>query len=355
MLAALFYAQPAWALSDTVRELLTPSPFTIALEIGKWMVRDRETLYQVRVQGAGRTEQEARQQAFALAVEEALGSLIFSQTDVENQSLTRHRVLRYNSGYVHSFRLLDRMTLPSGEVAVQMDVWVKHARLSEGLLAEGKTIDRSIAATAATALDTMGTESVNGTALLQAVLEDYPQRALDIVDVRNQLVWAADQRAAVNLRARVIWRPGYIDSLAGALGATQQLPMVHDCVWQNHRCGGNVDRTYGVTLWKPQDTAHRPSGRYGFSDSGRFAVIFRYLVQNQVMLRIELTDHQGRSMNVECHALMPSVPLANAYYSNAVHVNGSVSVPVNITLRHQLSRYDLDNLADARLSVTAKC
>lgn len=354
-LALLIWCQPAWALGDTIREILTPSPFTIALEIGKWIVRDRETLYQVRVQGAGPDEQQARQQAFALAVDEALGSLIFAQTDIENNAVTRHRVLRYNSGYVHSFRIVDRMTLPTGEVAVQMDVWVRHARLSEGLLAQGSAIDRSVAATAQAALDTLSRESGQGTALLAAVLEDYPQRALDIKDAQTQIVRAGEQRAAVRVKATVTWRPSYIDSLAGALRTTQQLPMVHDCVWQNHKCQGRQDGTFAVTLWQPQDTAHRPSGRYGFADSERFAVIWRSLVQTLPMLRIELTDYQGRRISVQCQALEPSAPLANSYYANAVHVNGSVRVPVDITLAQPLSRYDLDNLADARLTITARC
>ncbi len=60
-------AVPSWVI---------PSPITIAIQVGKWLQSNDEEVYYVRVQSKGSTEGEARTEAFRLAVDQAVGSLL---------------------------------------------------------------------------------------------------------------------------------------------------------------------------------------------------------------------------------------------------------------------------------------
>lgn len=346
---AVALSQPANA--ERIIDLLTPSPFTVALEIGRWMVKDRETVYQVSVQGAGATEQQAREQAFALAIDEALGSLVISQVDIENHEVKRNRLLKYNSGYIHSFRVKQRFVLPDGQIALELDVWVKKLALSDGLVASATTVDRELAVQASAALQSMNRESQAGNELLAATVEDYPARALTPTVRRTDIAVTADRRARVVIDLAVRWNADYLATLHRVLEQTSQLSSVHDCVHQNHLCNGTVDSTWGITLWQPHDRAARPTGRYGFRDRARFAVAQRLLAP--VWVRVAVTDYRGQTMIRQCTSLtdLGGPNLVNGYYNNGMHVNGYVTVESRLAVQQTLSTADLENMAAVQVSL----
>lgn len=322
--------------------------------LGEWTNKDNERVYAVVVQGMGTSEQQAREQAFAAAIDEALGTLVVSQIDIENNQVQRHRVLRYNSGYIHSFRVRDRTWLPDGQIVLDMEVWVKHISLAEGLVASGTVIDRSIMQQTAGILDSVNQESETGNKLLAAVVEDYPTRGLDVTVSNTALAVTANRRAAMTMDIAVKWNPAYLSGLAQALQQTSQLSPTHDCVHQNHQCRGSLDGTWGVTLWQPRDVIARPSGRVGFRDQERWRTVQR--LAQPVMLRITVTDHRGQTMVKECRSLsdMGGTGLVNVYYSHSLHVNGLSTVRSRISLRSTFSSADLDTMSAVRVeTVTA--
>lgn len=316
--------------------------------LGEWTNKDSERVYAVTVQGIGTNEQQAREQAFAAAIDEALGTLVVSQLDIENNLVQRHRLLRYNSGYIHSFRIRDRVWLPDGQVVLDMDVWVKHISLAEALVPSGVAVDRSIMQQAAGAVDSMIKESETGNRLLSAVVEDYPTRGLDVTVSNTAIAITANRRVAMTVDVAVRWNAAYLTGLAAALEQTSQLSPVHDCVYQNHKCTGPVDGTWGITLWQPRDVVHRPSGRYGFRDAERWRTVQR--LAQPVMLRITVTDYRGQTMVKECRALADLIGanLVSTYYTHSLHVHGGAALRAKISLRSTFSSVDLDVMAAVR-------
>lgn len=316
--------------------------------LGEWTNKDSERVYAVTVQGMGTNEQQAREQAFSAAIDEALGTLVVSQLDIENNQVQRHRLLRYNSGYIHSFRIRDRVWLPDGQVVLDMDVWVKHISLAEALVPPGAAVDRSIMQQAAGVLDSVIQEAETGNRLLSAVVEDYPTRGLDVTVSNAAIAITANRRAAMTLDVAVRWNAAYLTGLAAALEQTSQLSPIHDCVNQNHKCGGPVDGTWGVTLWQPRDVVHRPSGRYGLRDVARWRTVQR--LAQPVMLRITVADYRGQTMIKECRALgdLMGANLVDVYYTHSLHVHGALALRAKISLRSTFSNADLDTMAAVR-------
>lgn len=356
LLVTLVFASAAARANDIV-DLLKPSPFTIALEIGKWVVKDREQVFEVTVQGAGSTESQARAQGMALAVDEALGSLVLSQIDVTNGDVTRHRVLRYNSGYVKRFDVLDRLALPTGEIALVMRVWVSKSALAQGLLGSSTVIDNTVARSAAAALSTLQTEQHGGNAVLQAVLEDYPSRAYQITVVKNDITVTNGRRAAVTMTVDIAWDADYARSLRSVLVETAQVSWNHACLWQPQTESGC--QSVRISVPRQGDL------RIGYTDPARFRVIRNGLMSPEPVLQIKLLDTGNRVIHQECRAVASLFPPGHSVahrisdamvedYYNSLRINANRVIRERLTLSQTLSHADLESLVSAHVSVVPR-
>ena len=82
-------------ISPAVTAALVPSPLGIVLTVGQWLLQDRRQVYYIQVQAPGDTFDQARQNAFRLAVEQAVGTLILSETESRNARLHRDEIITY--------------------------------------------------------------------------------------------------------------------------------------------------------------------------------------------------------------------------------------------------------------------
>ena len=114
---------------STAVHALNPS---VVITVGQWLIKSSDRVYYVQVEGRGHTESEARRNGFALAVEQAVGTLVLSEREAVQQKLTRQEVTNYSSGYVDNFKILNK-TIHGNEVTVTMDVWVAHSAIANRL------------------------------------------------------------------------------------------------------------------------------------------------------------------------------------------------------------------------------
>jgi hypothetical protein len=203
-------------------QMLMPSPLGIVLMVGKWIYDSvsRQEVYYIEVAGDGETAQQARMNGFRLAVEQAIGTLISSETEVQNGRVIRDEIVSYAAGFVDRFEIIGEQPTARG-VRVSMRVWVKKSALSDRLLNRSATTGEIDGARASVQLQTLNQERATGDALLQQVLNDFPRRAFDI-ELKPTDIVRQNRNAIMEINFRMTWNRDYLRSLWTALEATSQ-------------------------------------------------------------------------------------------------------------------------------------
>ena len=218
-----FFASVIIALSVSpalaaVPDWIIPSPIAITIHVGKWIFAERENneIFLIRVQSKGVTETEARNEAFRLAVEKAVGSLLVSETIVVNDRFN-HELINYSSGYIHDFEYIHIHRGEAG-VTLHLDVWVKKSAIAERITLQNQSEGRIDGHRIAESLRSLNTQFSAGDSLLLVILNDFPERALTI-QVEN-IEFIVEQRIPfVTVVFNVVWRSEYLESLSEVLKA----------------------------------------------------------------------------------------------------------------------------------------
>lgn len=209
----------ATAQAQSVAKIISPTPISVALTIGQWLMRDSKKLYYIEVESRAETFEQARQEAFRLAVEHAVGSMILSETEVRTGRLTRDDIITYSSGFVDRFDIVQRENV-SGGVVLTMKVWVAHSAIANRLLNESTTAGQIDGERTAAQIDTITQSKQAGDRLLAAVLADFPARSFDVALDKTRVIYDQNRQAQLQVEFFLRWNRDYLNSLAEALTTT---------------------------------------------------------------------------------------------------------------------------------------
>jgi len=322
---------------------LVPSPVGIVLTVGKWIYDSvsKEQVYYIEVAGEGRTTEEARTVAFRTAVEQALGSIISSETEVVNGRIQRDETISYASGYVDRYETIAQDKTPAG-VQVSLRVWVRKSALSNRLLTRSTKSGEADGARASVQLQTLNQERVTGDQLLQQVLNDFPRRAFDI-DFKPTDIVRQNRSAQMEVNFVVRWNQDYLRSLWTALEATAYR-------------GGTPVSTVGVNSggWFGGF-----GGQARFDDMQKYQSVVRSLVGTvpAVMITVrganrdvihqacyyyQELDHQARYSVTTERFVELSIYTPTAYVNGAYKMKSRVQIPINGVVLNQVSAIDID-------------
>jgi hypothetical protein len=142
--------------------------------------------YQIRVEAYGNSSEDARQNGFRRAIQQA-GQLVLTESESDGKRLLRDDVLLYSGKYIDNFTVISD-GLANGKYKVVMDVYVSDEKITRGLesigYAKGGKIDGD---TIKKEWDRMETRvqsererKRNGERLVEFVMKRYPKRALDL-------------------------------------------------------------------------------------------------------------------------------------------------------------------------------
>lgn len=328
--------------NPAVLALITPSPLGVVLTVGKWIVmRDTRRVYYIEVEGHGATPTEARDNGFRLAVEQALGTLISSETEVVNGRVQRDEIISYAAGFVDAFDLVDTTTTAQGQTQVRMKVWVGRSALSDRLLNRSERAGQVDGARATVQLQTLNQERVTGDRLLQQVLTDFPKRAFDI-DLKPTDLVRQNRSAQMELNFTVKWNQDYLRSLWTALEATA------------HR-GGTPVSIVGVN----SGSLFGFGGQARFDDLQKYQAVVRSLVgtapavmvtvrgaSQQVLyaacFQYQELDHQARYAVTTQRFVELSPYAATAFVNGAYRMKSRIQIPINAAVLSQASTVNMD-------------
>jgi hypothetical protein len=170
----------------------------------------------IRTTGTGNSFDEAKQKAFQQAIEIKVGSFIDSERQSFNQKLVRDDILVYSAGYVDDFKVVSQNAL-GNKVVVTVDVLVASSKLANRIISQGKSAGVFENRKHITQYQTFLQNRQNGDKLLDAVLNDYPQRAYNITQHPYYLKVDADRRPYLYIPYTISWNFNYIESFRAAL------------------------------------------------------------------------------------------------------------------------------------------
>jgi hypothetical protein len=260
-----------------------PSPLSVALTVGSWTLKDRVEVFYVQVQAHGRDETDAREQAFRLAVNQAVGSLLLSHTDARNGEVLRRDIINYSSGHIHDFKILSREHRDGG-ILIQADVWVRKSQIADRLLNESRAAGRIEGGRIGAQIETFHAERQGADRVLAAVLADYPRRAYDITVGRTR-VSVHNRVTYLEVPVSIRWNQQFVASLAEAVRTVNPNP----------HCGGWLADCRNIMT---RVTVGRQQA--WFDDDKTYWIFHRAMIAPQPQILLELQDSLGQTVDKFC-------------------------------------------------------
>ena len=200
------------AQAQITPQMFAPTPFGVAMTVGQWLLSGTKRVYYIEVRGQGSTAEEARMNGFRLAVEQALGSVIASETEQSNSRIRRDEVISYAAGFVERFEIVTTTSTGSG-YEIAMRVWIQRTNLAERLLVTSKADGQIDGARASIAVDTAQYSRSQGDRLLTTVLSDFPERSFDVKLEPTRVEIDSSRNTQLVVPYIIVWNKKYIKSL----------------------------------------------------------------------------------------------------------------------------------------------
>lgn len=282
------------AMPAQANQWWVPSPLSLAITVGQWMMRDRVEVFYVQTRSTAATEREAREQAFMLAVDMAVGSLMVTSTDIRNGEVTRRDIVNYSSGYIHEFAVVSRRSTPQG-IEVTVDVWVKKSSIADRLLSESRGTNQFDNDKLVSQHQSVVREREQGDRLLEQVLSDYPRRAFDVQVQAIRTRLGSRRELIYEVELGLAWSVNYLRALHEAVDATAVARNVGHCL--TARCP-----------WQHvMQIKYRPTGDFfisgtvvAFDDEIRVKLFERYFNYANPHIMVRLHDGYGRTAYQGC-------------------------------------------------------
>lgn len=268
-----------------VAALLVP----IQLWAGTWIYRDGAEVYHTRVTAQGRDYAEARQQAHRLAIEQAVGALVVSETEVRQNRVQRREILDYSSGFIHDSHVLEQRR-QGPDVIVVMDVWVRRSDIADRVLHSSRGSGELPGAQIDLQHETLMAERKAGDRVLETVLRDYPSRAYNITITGISTSSDAYRKLLLTIDIDLSLDPTWLRSFSEALLATATHADAGGCVRNPYLCGW--PHVVGIKYREP-GKFFIASTDVAYDDHVRAEILKRRLWQPNPHIWVRLHDGHG--------------------------------------------------------------
>jgi hypothetical protein len=285
---ALVASSTAQAM-DPVVSAIMPHPVTIALTVGRWLLEDSKKTYYVQVAAEADSFESAKTEAFRLAVDQAVGSLLQAESEIKNGEVGRKDIVTYSSGYVERFEIKSRAEI-DGRTKLVVDVWVSGNNIQNRLLAVSKTAGQVAGEQANAAISSYMLNRTTGDRSLELVLADYPKRAFHVE--AKQTAVKIDEYRKTNLIVplEISWDYNYVLALA------QVLESVRDNQYRTGPSSIKImakDPKAWIAGW--QTTA-------GFNDIEKYSLAYKYMVESQPVVQVLIKNSSGTVVFKDCYS-----------------------------------------------------
>jgi hypothetical protein len=202
------------------------SVIRIAINLGS----GKQDYTQVDVVSEGNSVEQARLEGFRTAVNQAVGSVVATQTQTQNQRLVRDEIINYSSGFVDRFEILEQQDR-GNRVQLKMRVWVAESKLAHRLLGQSYDSQQVPGGRIGAQVETLLEERQQGDRLIEAVMKDYPHRAFDVRVGKSSVKFDEHRQASIVTDVTIRWDRRFTDAVRDTLRQTND-PIKRAWVYQ---------------------------------------------------------------------------------------------------------------------------
>ena len=111
----LFFLKFDFVYSQSPKEFL--SIIYRVIQVGEWVNKitinnQKVKVFYIRVETTASTFEQAKEQNFRLAIQEALGTFVLSEKVVKFEQIVRDDIVMYSGGYVQDFKIIEEKKGP---------------------------------------------------------------------------------------------------------------------------------------------------------------------------------------------------------------------------------------------------
>jgi hypothetical protein len=202
------------------------SVIRIAINLGS----GKQDYTQVDVVSEGYSVEQARLEGFRTAVNQAVGSVVATQTQTQNQRMVRDEIINYSSGFVDRFEILEQQDR-GNRVQLKMRVWVAESKLAHRLLGQSYDSQQVPGGRIGAQVETLLEERQQGDRLIEAVMKDYPHRAFDVRVGKSSVKFDEHRQASIVTDVTIRWDRRFTDAVRDTLRQTND-PIKRAWVYQ---------------------------------------------------------------------------------------------------------------------------
>lgn len=201
----------------------TISTVANVLTIGKWINQfsnnENTKVYYIKIKSKGQNFDQAKDIAFKLAVQQALGTFILSETVIKLNEVIREDIIMYSGGYIQDFKILEEKR-DNNLVTLTIDVWVSESKIANRVLNTNPIIGQIEGDRIATQLSTLQKDKKNLNELFHNVLQDYPTKSFEL-NLGNVNFQLSNNHAIVEVPVELIWSQKFLDAFGEVLTLTR--------------------------------------------------------------------------------------------------------------------------------------
>jgi len=289
----------------------------------------------LRVYGIGRTFEEAKTNAFKVAVQHVSGVVLLSDRESKNIELTKNEISTYSSGYVDNFNIVSQV-FKNNLYELVIDVYVNESKISHRLFSNKESTQQFEGQKHSTQINSLLQEKKAGDQLITQVLSDYPKLAYNIKQLPYFLKFDNNRNLYLVVQYSLEWNKNFLKAL-------EELFEIFDEGKYNI-----VDKFPANIYFVNETNFNETKKHYKFSDLVRIQGIRNHFInQNEVRLMLTITNFNKQVIAKKCyvpdfvigkHKPMYSLGQPNAItiWQNTIE-NNHVALPLNTAYAEKIS------------------
>jgi hypothetical protein len=277
----------AQGCSSDPTKLLAPTPLSVALTVGEWILKDNKQVFVVDVEATAHSAESARKEAFKLAVSKALGSLVVVEREINNNNIIRDEFLTYSSGYVEDY-LIKSESQQGSLFKVVATVSVSKSKIADRLRASNIASNKVDGEKLQNKIETYTNQAASSDKIIENLIKDFPHKSFQI-DVGKYSSRIKERQLEISVPYRISWDQAYLLAIEEALVRTRE---------GSDPLDGKYARLPSVISIKKKGDWFKTFA--AFPDRIKEEIFYKYMIASKPLLMVQMRDSNDDLVYREC-------------------------------------------------------